>query len=450
MPYTHTTFGTLKTALAARLQDPSNVFWADAELGVYIIEALRTWNAMAAWYRDRMTFNTASAQPFYDLSAVSGSLIPYSVTDQALFQTIEYHLLEPVTAGTWSGSEQFNAQDITTALQQRRDQFLLETGCRINHSTQSGGQTPSGRVDLADTVIDVRRLVYLDANGIYTRLWPDDEYIMNAATPGWSVNPGPPAVFSVISTPPVRIQISPIPNISGTLDLLTIDAGAALNPVTGVPLGIPDDFSWAVKFGALMDLLTKDGPPSDPGRAEYCQKRWEEGIALCKLTLSVMFAAIDGVPTHVESVFDLDTYRRGWQGNTLAAPSIAALAGLNMLILADPPDSNPHAVTLDVLRNFPVPAVNADQILVGREELDAILDYSEHLATFKMGGAEFQATLPAYSRMVGLAMNQNARWRAFSKAPADVHDRARRDFSQERRGTRPEPVPLAGGMEGGV
>ncbi len=450
MPYTHTTFGQLKAALAARLQDPANVFWLDAELGVYIIEALRTWNAMAAWYRDRMVFNTTSALPFYDLSSVPGTLIPYSVTDRDLFQTIEYHLLEPVTNGTWSGSEQFNAADVTGALQRRRDQFLLETGCRINHSTQTGGQTPTGRVDLADIVIDVRRLVYLDANGAYTKLWPDDEYIMNAFASGWSVNPGPPSVFSVIATPPVRIQIAPIPNISGTLDLLTIDSGAALDPTVGVAMGVPDDFTWAIKFGALLDLLTKDGPPSDPIRASYCQKRWDEGLMLAKLTTSVLFAAIDGTPVHVESAFDLDTNRPGWQGNTITTPSIAALAGMNMLVLADTPDSAPHAVTLDVLRNMVVPAVNSDQILVGREELDAILDYSEHLAAFKMSGAEFAATMPAYGRMVNLAMGQNARWRAFAKAAGDDHNRARRDFSQARRGERPEAVPLSANMEGGI
>jgi hypothetical protein len=405
---------------------------------------------MAAWYRDRMGFNTTSALPFYDLSAVSGSLIPYSVTDRDLFQAIEYHLLEPVTNGTWAGSEQFNAADITGALERRRNQFLLETGCRINHSTQTGGQTPTGRVDLADTIIDVRRLVYIDANGAYTKLWPDDEYIMNAFASGWSINPGPPSVYSVIATPPVRIQIAPIPNISGTLDLLTIDAGATLDPTTNVVMGVPDDFTWAVKFGALLDLLTKDGPPSDPIRAGYCQKRWEEGITLAKVTTSVLFAAIDGTPVHVESAFDLDTMRPGWQGATITTPTIAALAGLNMLILADTPDSAPHFVTLDVLRNMPVPVNPSDIVQVGKEELDAILDYAEHLAAFKMGGAEFFATLPAYSRMVNLAMGQNARWRAFAKAPGDDHNRARRDFSQARRGARPDAVTLSADMEGGI
>jgi hypothetical protein len=452
VPYTAPTLSTFRAALASRLQDPTNVFWASAELTVYIQEALRTWNIMAAWYRDRMVFNTTSATPFYDLSAVPGSLIPYTVTDRDLFQSIEYSLLEPITNTGWAGSEQFNDTDILTAIQERRDQFLLETGCVLTHSTLFSGLPANGRVDLSPAVIEIRRLSYLDALGAYTLLWRTDENELFNWMQGWSVNPGAVSAYSVIATPPVRIQLAPIPSISGTLDLVTINSGAALT-LGPVVLGIPDDLSWAVKWGALADLLTKDGPPSDPFRAAYCEQRYQQGVMLAKLTATVMFAYLDSNQVQPVSLFDLDcdpAHAANWQNDATGNPGTMAVAGMNLIALDPPPNIGPHSVMLDVLRNFPVPVADSDIVQVGQEQLDVILDYSEHLATFKMSGAEFQATQPAFDRMVRLAHMQNEQWRAFSKSPGDDTNKNRRDFSQVRREAHPELQPVASDMDGGI
>jgi len=453
VPYTAPTLVQLRTVLAQRLQDPTFVFWAAPELNVYITEALRTWNVMAAWYRDRMAFNTTSATPFYDLAAVPGSLIPRTVTDQSLFEEIEYHLLEPPTPGTWTGSEQFNAQDLTTALQQRRDQFLLETGCVLTHSTTSTGLPATGRIGLAPSVIDVRRMAFLDATGAYTYLSRVDENQLFAYLQGWSVNPGPVTAYSVVATPPVTVQLAPIPSVPGTLDLVTINSGAALDPTTGVVLGVPDDLAWVVKWGALCDLLTKDGPPSDPFRAKYCQKRWEEGIKLARITATILFAYLDGLQVSPVSMFDLDhdpSHASNWQNDTVGAPVTLAMSGMNLIALDPTPNSTPHSVQLDVLRNFPVPVADSDPVQVGQEELDVITDYSEHLAAFKMSGAEFMATMPSYQRMVQLAQKQNLRWRAVSKQSGDNLNKSRRDFAELRRREHPEPATIGSDTEGGV
>jgi hypothetical protein len=449
LPYAYYTLAQLIADLAARLQDTGHVFWSSAELTLYIQEALQTWNAMAAWYRDRMVFNTAAATTFYDLGTVPNSIVPRTVTDTTLFEEIEYHLLEPPTPA-YTGSEMFTNADLVNALQKRRDQFLLETGAIITHSQQSGAQTSNGRVALSDAVIDVRRAAYLDGTGLYTRLWLSSESEANSFTYGWWQAPDFPSSFSVVETPPVVLQIIPVPNLSGALDLLTVNTGAALNPAVGVVLGVPDDFAWVIKWGALCDLLTRDGQASDPLRAQYCQKRWVEGVRLAMLSTTAITGQIDGANLPVNSIFDMDTAYAGWQNNTPTTPSILGLMGMNMLAVADPPDSFPHSVQLDVLRNMPLPAAAGDPIQVGREELDVITDYAEHLAAFKMGGAEFMATVPAYERLVALARKQNEQWRAFSRFPEDEHDRARREADQNRRGAHPEDVPLSADMSGGI
>jgi hypothetical protein len=449
VPYAYYPLSQLLTDLSLRLQDPNGVFWTPAELTLYIQEALRTWNAMAAWYRDRFSFNTVAATTWYDLSAQTGSLVPYTVTDTILFETIEYHLLEPPTA-PYSGSEMFTNQDLVNALQKRRDQFLLETGSVIVHSTLGGAQTSNGRVALPDTVIDVRRAAYFDSNGLYTTLWRSSESEANSFQYAWWDAAAPPSVYSVIEPAPVTIQIIPVPSLAGSLDLLTISAGAALNPSAGVILGVPDDFAWVVKWGALCDLLTRDGQASDPLRAQYCQKRWVEGICLAKLSTTAITGQIDGNNVPINSVFDMDTAYAGWQNNPAANPSILSLAGMNMMAVADPPNALTHTITLDLVRNMPVPVLTTDLIQVGREELDVITDYSEHLAAVKMGGAEFVATMPAYERMVALARKQNERWRAFSRFPEDEHDRGRREKEQVRRDAHEKEEPVAADMVGGV
>mgnify|MGYP001581130618 FL=1 len=67
MSYTAPTLATAQTDLASRLNDPSMVRWLQAELTVYLREALRTWNAWTAHFRDQGSFVTTLAEPFYDL-----------------------------------------------------------------------------------------------------------------------------------------------------------------------------------------------------------------------------------------------------------------------------------------------------------------------------------------------------------------------------------------------
>ncbi len=122
--YSHTTWLQLRQQLAARLSDPSNTFWADAELQLWTVEALRCWGAHSTYWRDRGVFNSVASQGFYDLTATLPALLGYTVTDQTLVQQIQYHLMEPANATAWTGSEQFTYAEIAAAIQRRRDQFL--------------------------------------------------------------------------------------------------------------------------------------------------------------------------------------------------------------------------------------------------------------------------------------------------------------------------------------
>ncbi len=50
-----------------------------------------------------------------------------------------------------------------------------------------------------------------------------------------------------------------------------------------------------------------------------------------------------------------------------------------------------------------MPSVPGDCLLLTQDVFDVIIDYAQHLAAFKMGGAEFMATMPLLERFMRLA-----------------------------------------------
>src|SRR5262245_11332287 len=103
--------------LGRRLYDTSSTFWTDAEKTQYLYEANRTFGALANFYREDFNWSTSIGTQWYDLTQVSGTLRPYTVTDLDLIEMIQYHLLEPATGFTWTGTLQFTANDVWQAIQ---------------------------------------------------------------------------------------------------------------------------------------------------------------------------------------------------------------------------------------------------------------------------------------------------------------------------------------------
>ena len=81
MPYTHTTWLSLKAQLANRLADSGNEFWTTTELELWLTEALRTFGVLSAFWRERTASLTlTAATPFFDLStALTAGLINSTV-----------------------------------------------------------------------------------------------------------------------------------------------------------------------------------------------------------------------------------------------------------------------------------------------------------------------------------------------------------------------------------
>lgn len=415
MSYTHTTFAQLKTALLNRLGDTGAVYWLSGvdgtitdEIGRYILEALQTWGLATNYWRDTGTFTTTANVGFYNtdsLTNTSGTaLLNSTITDQDLSANIQYHLLEPATGSTWTGSEQFTLADVTGALQRRRDQFLLETGATLSTSTQALG-AGAQVVDLADTTLTIRRISWKGATSSADwALFPEDISSQRNYTPDYLITPDLPQTYSSLSMRPLRLQLAPPTNEPGTLNLLVTQSGVPLT-AGGVALGIPDDMAWVVKWGALADMLGRQGPGQDLTRSYFCERRWRLGVELAKIYGGVINAEINGFPLSPDAVANLDQYDPNWLSSA-GTPTI--FATLRNYVALSPCPDGVYSVLLDVVRKANLPATDGAYVQIGREYLDIILDYAEHLATFKCGGYEFRHTFRGAENFFNMALQYNS------------------------------------------
>lgn len=439
MPYTYISWGNLKTQLSSRLGDSSRVFWIADEIEVILTEALRTFGILSGFWRERGTFNTVSGTAFYDLPTNLGSLLGYSVTDRNIIKSLQYSLLESASSqSSWGGTEMFTYDDIVRAIERRTSQFLQDTGIIVTRSTMNVPPPPIGRVDLSDNIIDVRRLVWIDSYGRYYPLWREDEFAMTAYDVNWSVNPGTPICYSVMAVQPVQIQLGPIPIASATAELLTVNAQATLDPgTTATILTLPDDLTWIIKWGALADLLGIDGAARDMSRAKFCEQRYQQGVQLTRMLGCILQTQINGVSVQPNTVFDLDAADPNWQ-NKSGTPKDVGIAGWNQ-ICTSPVPNGVYSITIDVIRKTPIPANDNAFVEVGREQLDMILDYAEHLALFKVGGAEFAATGRQAENFLLQSISYNQRLGAAARYVITP-----KEFSQKEKQSRPRRIEAGG------
>lgn len=384
--------------MGSRLFDPLHVRWPEAELTIYIQQAIRTYNAFTNHFRDDATFTTTNKQAFYDLDTVAPALRAMTYTVKNAVNEILYHLLEPPLQGLlWTGTQQYSLDDVLSALQQARDTFLLETGLVVSRSTQAVGASASGVVDLDETIIAVRRAAWT-VTGITAPLRRTDQWGLVNYRVGWQTQrSASPLVYSVSAQPPLQLQIAPPTSTAGTLDLLTVNRGddPDLLDATQV-LGVPDDWAWVVIFGALAQLFQRDGLAVDPYRAAYCDARWQDGLARAKTAAVVLAAYVNGTWTPLGSVPDADAYSADWQ-TVSGVPKRVLTMGHTIVGLwppaGVPPAGGSYSVTLDVVRNAPVPSALGDYLQVGNEVLNDLLDYAQHLALLKEGPQQIQTAM---------------------------------------------------------
>jgi hypothetical protein len=346
-----------------------------------------------------------------------------------LLEQMEDHLLEPVAIiMPWQGTEMFTYDQINAALQRRVDQWVLDTGVPVVEAIMNVPSPGVNRwpLDALTGLLGIRRMSWIDATTSYISvMFPGDEFEFNAFNPGWQQQPGTPLEYSTLIMQPLIVQVSPPPMANGYADVLYTATKQMLPLPTHDWVPVPADYGWAVKYGAMADLLNMESQAKDAQRAAYCEQRYQMGVEVCRAAASVMQAYYLGRQIPLSTVVEWDTWSPTWQNLPEGPPKSVASAGLNLFAVSPIPDQG-YQIGVDVTASAPLPVADTDYIQLGPEALEAIYGYAQHIAAFKQGGEEFQASIPLLQNFIRVASLYNARLTNFSSFAEFLVDRQTR------------------------
>lgn len=409
--YSYITFGALKAELLSRLQDSSAQFTSNAEAGVYLTEALRVLNAQTAIWNDDFQFDFNSGDTWKSLN-FSGSPRHRTVTDTNLYSQMEAMLMEPMSGGVWTGTNQFNIGLLAAALQYRRDELLLQSAANPVNLLQLS-PVLSTRTLLPDSTLELFRVRWIaqDSSMPYV-LGREDVTTANAFGPTLGIKPGSPDSWMVTADAPLAFDVSCPPNQPGTWDMLASFAGVAFAPPSAVPVGLPDDWTWVALYGALADVLANSPEGRDSQRAKYCLQRYEQGRKAMLMLPWLLDASIASVSVDTPSYKEIDSWEQNWEKVHPADDPTIVVGGIDLVAAAPFVTGPTVSSVLTVVGNAPVPLADADMVQLSRDGVDAILNYAQHAASFKMGGRDFLLTMPLYEQFEAYCRHKNAQYAA--------------------------------------
>jgi hypothetical protein len=408
------TFGSLKAELLSRLQDTSAQYTSGAEAGIYIREALRALNALTLQWNSDYQFDFNAGDTWKSLN-VAGSPRQRTVTDTDLYSQMEAMLMEPMSGGVWTGTEQFNIGILSAALQYRRDELLLQSAANpVNLLQPSPLMTQ--RTSLPDSTLDLFRVRWIQADSSMDPyvLGREDVTTVSAFGPRLGVEPGEPESWMITASAPLTFDVSCPPGQPGTWDMLAGFSGVAFQPPLSSPVGLPGDWTWGCLYGALAGVLASSPEGRDSARAKYCMSRYEQGRkAMLKLPWLVD-ASIASVSVDTPSYKEIDSWEQNWEQVHPGDDPEIVVGGIDFVAVA-PFVVDSGATTssvLTVIGNAPVPYSDAEEVQLSRDSVDAILNYAQHTAMFKAGGADFALTMPLYEQFEAYCRKKNSQYAA--------------------------------------
>ena len=165
--------------------------------------------------------------------------------------------------------------------------------------------------------------------------------------------------------------------------------------------------------------------------------------------LSPLRISISAVPLTLSSLIEIDLMRPTWRSETVASGGTVPTTPLlwmpiSLLRVGIWPATNSAVVgglVADGVAVTPVLTEGGDTLDLGEEHLEVLLNCVLHLLTFKVGGATFQATLPAYQTFLQAAAEENGRLKANQAFRRWAGLDRRRDLQQVKRvATRLDPL----------
>jgi hypothetical protein len=100
------------------------------------------------------------------------------------------------------------------------------------------------------------------------------------------------------------------------------------------------------------------------------------------------------------------------------------------------------SVTASVISNMVLPLVNGDFLQVGRDDVQSVLDEAQHVAMFKIGGAEFIETFPLHQNFLRHCALYNSKLKALSPWLEFIDGRSMEDDRENPQFTEPNPATV--------
>ena len=118
---------------------------------------------------------------------------------------------------------------------------------------------------------------------------------------------------------------------------------------------------------------------------------------------------IAGATADTTSLAEMDSLAVGWQNSQENLPAVIE-AGMDMVA---PVPGSGQLVTLTLVGNAPLLDSTGTYVQCSRDDFEAVLNYAQHLCSFKMGGQEFASTMPLLKDFYRAAAESNGRWKSY-------------------------------------
>src|ERR1700677_271162 len=367
--------------------------WTITELQIILTTVLRMMNSLTWTWRQDFTFNIAGPAPVWtSLGALAGSPRLRTLYDTDAYTELEYLLLEPPSGQVWTGTNQFSISVLSQALQRRRDE-MIQYGNLNQVLLPTIPLTPNtSRTLLPDTVIDVERVRYIPATinnppfapvtPAPTTLYRDDTVAQEFyEAPLYQQAPGTPSTFSLSSEPPLSWQVDVPPNLPGVYEALVLQSGTPFDPPTPTLIGIPNDLVYMLEFGALADLLGQEAESTDRERADYCMRKYQDGLQLMMKTPWIGLGKVNGQAVSIDSIYAMDRYSCNWDSQPTSFGPVIVAGGVDTIAVPVAQD-----IGCTVLANAPILDSTNTYLQVSPAQPDAMYVHRQARAFLKLGG----------------------------------------------------------------
>jgi len=236
--------------------------------------------------------------------AIGGPVVSTSnVTDLDVLRMVSDRLLEPELPSPAPSTTMWTLDDWVKAADQAQKDFVRDSGIIVKQAGYTGDADNALNVTpqveylaLPQDLIDILRVAWMgyDSTGSLSsidELPREDAWSLDHGDSTWEVDLGSPKPTAYNEGLPrvPSLYFSHAPADVGKVDLLYVGLTTTLTGA-GVPLEVPDEAVPYIVWGTLAILLEKAGEAGDPGRAQYCRQRYQEGISLFRMLLSLPFA----------------------------------------------------------------------------------------------------------------------------------------------------------------